>query len=206
MKKKKRYTPRKKPIQSRSIATYDAILDAAAQVLAIEGYPASTTNKIADKAGASIGSVYEYFPSKESIFAALIERTDQHTMDSIIENFVSIDQLSPKQFLEAVLISRIEAALNHPELESLLRSEIPQSLFKEQSERSLSRFTEQWIAFANSYPQLIRVRHLDTAIELGSIVVESTIRSLASTNPERLKDRALVQEFVDMMTCYILKD
>ena len=201
-----RYKPRKRPIQSRSRATYDAILDAAAQVLAEEGYPASTTNKIAERAGASIGSLYEYFPSKEAIFAALIERLDQTTAESVINNFASVDQLRPEQFLEAVLRSRIEAALNYPELESLLRSEIPASLFIEQAENTFQRFSEGMRMFANSYPQLIRVRHLDTAIELGSIAVESVIRTLASSDPERLKDKVLVQEFIDMMTRYILKD
>lgn len=206
MHKKKRYTPRKRPIQSRSRATYDAILDAAAQVLADEGYPASTTNKIAERAGASIGSVYEYFPSKEAIFAALIERTDQRTAELVIDNFANINQLRPEQFLEVVLRSRIEAALNYPELESLLRSEIPASLFVEQSEKTLHRFAQGMRMFANTYPQLLRVRHLDTAIELGSIAVESTVRSLASSNAKRLKDKVLVQEFIDMMTRYILKN
>jgi AcrR family transcriptional regulator len=201
-----RYKPRKQPMQSRSRATYDAILDAAAQVLADEGYPASTTNKIAERAGASIGSVYEYFPSKEAIFTALIERLDQYTAESVIDNFANIGQMKPEAFLETVLRSRIEAALNYPELESLLRTEIPASLFIEQAEKTYQRFSEGMKLFANTYPQLIRVRHLDTAIELGSVIVESTIRSLANSYPERLEDEILVQEFIDVMTRYILKN
>jgi len=206
MTKADRYKPRKRPTQSRSKATYDAILDAAAQVLAEEGYSASTTNKIAERAGASIGSVYEYFPSKEAIFAALIEKLDQAAMESVFSNFSSIKQLPPEEFLEAVLRSRIEAALNYPELESLLRSEIPPHLFVEQSERALQRFSEGMKTFAAVYPDLIRVRHLDTAIEFGSVVVESTIRWLAGSNSEKLRDKVWVQEFIDLMMRYILKN
>jgi len=201
-----RYIPRKKPIQSRSRATYNAILDAAAQVLAEEGFSASTTNKIAERAGASIGSVYEYFPSKEAIFTALIERLDQGTEDAIFDKFAGINHLPPKQFLETVLRSRIEAALNYPELESLLRSEIPASLFKKQSQSWYERFSQGMRMFVNTYPEIIRVRDLDTAMELGIIAVESVTRSITSSNPDRLRDEKLVQEFVDLMTRYILKD
>jgi AcrR family transcriptional regulator len=54
--------------------TWNAILDAAAQVLLAKGYERATTDRIAERAGVSIGSVYEYFPNKESIFAALTLR------------------------------------------------------------------------------------------------------------------------------------
>ncbi len=50
------------------------ILDAAAQVFERRGYAAATTNRIAEAAGVSVGSLYEYFPSKESLLAALMDR------------------------------------------------------------------------------------------------------------------------------------
>jgi AcrR family transcriptional regulator len=64
---------RKRPRQARSRATVDAILRAAAQVFATRGYAATTTNHIADRAGVSIGSLYEYFPSKDALLVALME-------------------------------------------------------------------------------------------------------------------------------------
>ncbi|HEY8514118.1 MAG TPA: TetR/AcrR family transcriptional regulator [Candidatus Binatia bacterium] len=72
--RKKRLEPRKKPIQRRSQATVDAILQAAARVFATSGYARTTTNHIARRAGVSIGSLYEYFPSKDAILVALTER------------------------------------------------------------------------------------------------------------------------------------
>lgn len=67
--------PRKQPRQARSRDTVKAILHAAAQVLVKQGYAATTTNHIAARAGVSIGSLYEYFPSKDAILVAL---TDAH--------------------------------------------------------------------------------------------------------------------------------
>jgi AcrR family transcriptional regulator len=66
--------PRKQPRQQRSIATVGIILDAAAHILEERGFDGFTTNTIAEKAGISIGSCYQYFPSKEAITAALITR------------------------------------------------------------------------------------------------------------------------------------
>ncbi|MDX3226772.1 TetR/AcrR family transcriptional regulator [Streptomyces sp. ME19-01-6] len=67
-------TPRKRPRQKRSQQTYDAILDAAAHVFEDLGYTGATTNKIAERAGVSIGSLYQYFPDKDALLYALGER------------------------------------------------------------------------------------------------------------------------------------
>ena len=67
-------TPRKTPRQQRSQETYEAILDAAAQLFERLGYAAATTNKIAERAGVSIGSLYQYFPNKDALLYALGER------------------------------------------------------------------------------------------------------------------------------------
>jgi AcrR family transcriptional regulator len=65
--------PRKQPRQTRSRDTVQAILRAAAQVFSARGYAATTTNHIAARAGVSIGSLYEYFPSKDALLLALLE-------------------------------------------------------------------------------------------------------------------------------------
>jgi AcrR family transcriptional regulator len=70
----RRLTPRKLPKQARSEATVEAVLEAAAQVFERHGYAAGTTNRIAERAGVSIGSVYQYFPNKDAILVALVHR------------------------------------------------------------------------------------------------------------------------------------
>jgi len=66
--------PRKRPHQQRSAATVDAILEAAARILECKGLEALTTNAVAELAGVSIGSLYQYFPGKAVILAELIRR------------------------------------------------------------------------------------------------------------------------------------
>ena len=66
--------PRKRPSQARSKATVEAILVAAAQVFRRQGYAGATTDRIAERAGVSVGSLYQYFPNKDAILVALTER------------------------------------------------------------------------------------------------------------------------------------
>src|SRR5258706_15921924 len=68
------FKPRKLPRQARSKATVDAIVEACARLLQGGDYAAVTTNHIAERAGVGIGTLYEFFPNKESIVAALAER------------------------------------------------------------------------------------------------------------------------------------
>ncbi len=72
--------PRKRALQSRSQATVEAILEAAAQVFERHGYAEGTTNRIAERAGVSIGSLYQYFPNKDAI---LIEVSRRHVAEGM---------------------------------------------------------------------------------------------------------------------------
>jgi AcrR family transcriptional regulator len=67
-------TSKKLPKQGRALFTWHAMLDAAAQLLIARGYHGLTTNHIAETAGVSIGTVYEYFPGKDAIVAAVATR------------------------------------------------------------------------------------------------------------------------------------
>jgi AcrR family transcriptional regulator len=66
-------TPRREPKQARSRATVDAIEEACAQLLVEDGFARLSTNRIAERAGVSIGSLYQYFPNKEAVVTAVLE-------------------------------------------------------------------------------------------------------------------------------------
>jgi AcrR family transcriptional regulator len=69
-------TRRKRPRQARSKAMVTAILDAAARVVRTDGDDHLTTNRVAEVAGVSVGSLYQYFPNKAALLVALLERHD----------------------------------------------------------------------------------------------------------------------------------
>jgi AcrR family transcriptional regulator len=66
--------PRKRPVQARSEATVAAIFEAGFQVLLASGYCKLTTSRVAERAGVSVGTLYQYFPNRQSLVRALLER------------------------------------------------------------------------------------------------------------------------------------
>ncbi len=83
--RRNRLEPRKLPAQSRSNATVSAVLEAAARILERYGFEGYTTNAIAERAGVSIGSFYQYFPNKDAVTVALLERESAVLLSDIAE-------------------------------------------------------------------------------------------------------------------------
>ena len=114
MPKKKRISPRKTGLQRRSRQMYEDILEAAIRVLETSGSSKFNTIKIAEKAGISVGSLYQYFPNKESIAFALQDREWQQT-SKIIERNLSAPG-SPQQCLEQALFDFFLSEWNERDL------------------------------------------------------------------------------------------
>jgi AcrR family transcriptional regulator len=66
--------PRKQPLQARSQATVNAIFEATIQVLLAEGLQKLTTVKVAERAGVSVGTLYQYYPHKQALLYAVLQR------------------------------------------------------------------------------------------------------------------------------------
>jgi AcrR family transcriptional regulator len=103
---KRRLEPRKLPKQPRSEATVQTILEAAAQVFERHGYAAGTTNRIAERAGVSIGTVYQYFPNKDAILVALVHR---HLAESLEVLEPHLEQLAGGAGFDEVLPDIVQA-------------------------------------------------------------------------------------------------
>lgn len=121
----KKTSVRRKPTQKRAQVTVEAILDAAIQLLKRGGVSSITTNRIAETAGVSIGSVYQYFPNKRAIFVALHERHIRQ-VDSVMQRRMGESAEATLERLIASLIDgMIEAHMFDPELSDLLQAEVP---------------------------------------------------------------------------------
>ena len=82
--------PRKSPVQARSMASVEAILDATIQVLLSVGKDRLTTTRVAQRAGVSVGTLYQYFPNKSALLKAVLERH----LDAVVE---AVEQVCREQ-------------------------------------------------------------------------------------------------------------
>lgn len=105
----------------------EAILEAAAQVFVARGYAGGTTNHVAKRAGVSIGSLYQYFPNKDALLVALMER---HIVESGAElRRLAQEATEQRWTLEETLRRFVEATIAFhtaaPELHRVLFEEAP---------------------------------------------------------------------------------
>lgn len=100
---------RKQPKQVRSQHMVDCLLDATARVLVSDGYDAITTNRIAQVAGVGIGSLYEYFPNKESLVAAVITQHAETIIDEVNQSMKKSLTLSEDKALRFWIKAMIKA-------------------------------------------------------------------------------------------------
>ncbi len=125
-----RLSPRKKPRQRRSQQTVDAILQAAARIFAERGLGGGTTNHIAALAGVSVGSLYEYFPNKDAILVAVVERQLEAMIRDVQEHLLSArsgpDSAEPLDaLLRRFVLAMLEVHEREPDLYRTAASEAP---------------------------------------------------------------------------------
>ena len=144
MARKPQTNPRKSASQERSRATVDALLEATARVLMKEGYDRASTNRIAEVAGVSIGSLYQYFPSKEALVAAVIDRHTQQVSELTRKALVRVAarpiEVAAREFVSVA----IDAHRINPKLHGVLAEQIPRVLGGSKISRLSSRKLMHW--------------------------------------------------------------
>jgi AcrR family transcriptional regulator len=122
---RKKAPTRRQPQQRRSQQTVEAVLDAVAKLIKREGVTSVTTNRIAETAGVSIGSVYQYFPDKRAIYMALHKRHLDAVDELVKTTLVETAKGSLEQAMRALIEALIEAHNPDSEMYEVMFSEIP---------------------------------------------------------------------------------
>jgi AcrR family transcriptional regulator len=153
--------PRKAPLQRRSAATVEAILEAAARILETAGFGGYTTNAVAQLAGVSIGSLYQYFPNRDALTAALIER---ETAGLLIAVRAAQQLESCTAILEYLTRAAVEHQMNRPALARIIDFE-ERRLPLHAHHRSMAVMLQQTIVDALQRPDAPRVAHPEVAAQ-----------------------------------------
>src|SRR3954452_2443332 len=108
--------PRKRASQERSRALVDALVEATARILVRDGFDRASTNRIAEEAGVSVGSLYQYFPGKEALVAALIEKHIDEMMALFASAFERMALMPLEEATREMVSLHLSAHLLDPRL------------------------------------------------------------------------------------------
>ncbi|MGE0548119.1 MAG: TetR/AcrR family transcriptional regulator [Kofleriaceae bacterium] len=196
-------TPRKRPRQARSQATVESILAATTRVLIRHGFDGLTTNAVAKLAGVSIGSLYQYFPNKEALVAALIEHTVERWNTTAMTELARVAAQPIAHAVRTMIELTIRFYSEDPELHRVLIEQVPRV-------GRLARIVELHQRTHELTAALLTARREELAIrdpEIAAFVLVSAIDAIAQRaalfKPERLRDPALVDEATAMVTRYL---
>ncbi len=197
-----RTTARKKPAQKRSHETVDAIVEATARVLKRDGYDRMSTNRVALAAGVSIGSLYQYFPSKEALVAALMERHVEQMRALFEEEAQRLAGAPLEVAVRAIIMRTIEAHEIDPELHRVL-DQVPRVGRLQKLDEVQDRGRALVLQFLRGCCEPLRPRNLEIAADLTSSVIEVVSHETVLRHPEHLRDGVLVDETVDLILRYL---
>ena len=167
-------SPRKEASQERSRATVNALVEATARILVREGYDKASTNRIAEVAGVSIGSLYQYFPSKEAMVAAVIERHNRQIGQMVRGELADLATCPLARGVRKLIAVAVKAHNLDPKLHRVLAEQIPRVGRLENVEAFNSRNYALFREYLESRRDEIRTPDLD----LASFICVTTIEAL----------------------------
>jgi len=198
--------PRKLASHERSRATVDALIAATARILVREGFDRASTNRIADLAGVSIGSLYQYFPSKESLVAAVIDRHNQQLMRVVRSALAEVATLPLEEAVRKLVAIAIEAHRIDPKLHRVLAEQIPRTGRLEHVEVFNRENYALFRAYLESHSDELRTVDAGLAAFVCVTSIEALTHMAVLHHPEVLSDEgmgSLIDEATRLVVGYL---
>jgi AcrR family transcriptional regulator len=170
---------RKTPNQARSVDTMEALLRATAHILEKEGYDRLTTNRVAEKAGVSIGSLYQYFPNKDALVLAVGERHFDEMRALLHERLAR--KVAPAGLAETVgdvVAVLVATHTKNPRLHAALTERVLRvGLLQRRAAHLAEDIYRPLLAYVAAHPEEISVEDPEMAVFVLTHAVEATIHA-----------------------------
>ena len=191
------------PRQARALQTVGVILEAAKRVLIQEGYDGTTTNRVAQVAGVSIGSLYQYFPNKEALVASLAEAHLNEILSLVAGGLADAADLPLADGVRRLVAAMLRVHQLEPELHRVLHEQVPRLLGYElpdincQSQRLIEQSLRKRRAELRA--------DLDPGLAAHLVLwsVEAVTHGSVIESPEVGQHEALIDEIVRLVVRYL---
>ena len=206
MARKPQVKPRKIAAQERSRATVDALVGATARILVKEGFDKASTNRIAEVAGVSVGSLYQYFPSKEALVAVVIERHQHQILQTVRGELAQVWTQPVDEAVRKIVALAIRAHRVDPKLHRVLAEQIPRVGKLEEVETFSSENYTLFRAYLESRRDELSIDDLELASYVCVTSIEALTHNAVLHHPQMLSDektQALIDEATRLVTGYL---
>jgi len=189
--------PRKQPRQARAVATLSAVLEGAAQVLEADGFEKMTTTRVAERAGTSVGTLYQYFPSKEALLVAVVEAR-MAAIDRALSTVFDLPASAPlAEHVRVMITALINEKKRRPRLNAELARQAPRLENLRLIARTLDRAHGMVRALIEAHQDETSVTDADLAAWLVVHAVNGMVDGAILGPPQRLADPRLAEAIVD---------
>jgi len=197
-------TPRKSASQQRSRATVDALVEATARILVTEGFDHASTNKIARLAGVGIGSLYQYFPNKEALVGAVVDRHKDETMQVVRAALTKVALRPVDEGIAALVRVGIDAHRVNPRLHRVLSEQIPR-VGRLENIQAVGRESYALLrAYLDAHRDELTVADTDLAAFICVTTVEALTHAAVIDRPDALSD-VEADRLVEEVTVLVLR-
>jgi AcrR family transcriptional regulator len=178
----------------------DAIVEAAAYILERHGWDRLTTNRIAERAGVNIGSLYQYFPNKEAILAEIERRFLTGVHSDMASAAPSLGELSLANVLRLGVKAALAAVAPHRELQRAFFEELPKSARPSPVGPGIDGAWRDW-----AVAQMHGVPDPELALFVWDAVMDGVVRAVVCVRPDLLDDPRLADEVGVLLERYLVR-
>lgn len=198
--------PRKSASQDRSRATVDALVEATARILIKEGFDKASTNRIAEVAGLSVGSLYQYFPGKEALVAAVIERHQREITQTVRGELAGVLAQPVEEAVRRLVAVAVKSHRVDPKLHRVLAEQIPRVGELEKLETFNRENYTLFRTYLENHRDELRVDDLELASFVCVTSIEALTHNAVLHYPRVFSDEtmeALIDEATRLVTGYL---
>jgi AcrR family transcriptional regulator len=198
--RKRKLSLRKTPRQERSRATVEALLEATTDILIREGYTKLTTNRIAERAGVNIASLYQYFPGKEAIVAELRRRHGADQRAALRQVLAEHTAGELESTIRTLVSVGVAGHAHAPRLHRVFTEEIPALGYRDVAAIDAPIFDamRRFLRDAD-----VDVRDVELALWMISTAAGAVLHRAAVERPEDLSNGVIAEELITLLCRYL---
>jgi AcrR family transcriptional regulator len=185
------------PRQARAKETVESLLQATEQVLSRDGYDRASTNRIAARAGVNIASLYQYFPNKEALVAALIDRQLERLMALLLPIFDEVASMPLEKAVVRIVTRFLASHIPDVALHEVLLRQVPRIEHLNPVVEWRQRFIEQ--VRTQLVARKLGAKDLSVAAFMVVHTVEALTQAAVLERPELLSDARYARRVSDLV-------